>query len=404
MRVRSDATFFANMLKRRAPIETPDTSRIIYPSAIFALERDEIYPYERFAYNVLAVAVEALHAKKLPLRLTVDFSRLGEGISPWTINASTTIKLDGGRVPSSFQFSTPELFPAILYMFTATIGSDLSDPENFEKLRSNPNDLRERIRFFVDGASAGVRKYKDSGVGPGIRAAYEYLGLTAGNLAKCMTDYDLLASQMAQHEVAHAYVQQVSREPTPTLAEKCGFEHVADLVATCWLYNKMIRNTPDSDEYRQFRGMSSYAETIFYNSLSALRSQQALLVLMAIAGAQRSGGVVSLDGGLAHPSGIHRYMLQHMVLYTLVASNFGNVLSDVQLQQLQDDFSAKMDVLVGSGAVPLADIRKLLDSSEYDAIEVAANLIEEMQVPELQKTLPSLRSLRDSVSEAGSHL
>jgi hypothetical protein len=73
------------------------------------------------------------------------------------------------------------LFPANLYMFTATIGLGLCDPERFRRFQGDPSALRERIQFFVDGASVGVRTYKDKGPGTAIRAAYEHLGHTRPN-------------------------------------------------------------------------------------------------------------------------------------------------------------------------------------------------------------------------------
>jgi hypothetical protein len=73
------------MSQRRSPVETTHTSTVVYPSGLFLLERDETYPYERFAHNLLDVAVEALHERKLPDSLTVDFARFSHRGSPWTI-------------------------------------------------------------------------------------------------------------------------------------------------------------------------------------------------------------------------------------------------------------------------------------------------------------------------------
>jgi hypothetical protein len=285
-------------------------------------------------------------------------------------------------------------------MFAATVVSDLFDDEGFGKFQRNPVALRDTIQLFIDGANAGVRKYRDNGFSSGVRAAYDHLGLTIGALERCVNDYDLLVMQMAYHEVGHAYIHQITRGPSPKIIERSSFELIADLVATSWFYTKTIRNTPDSEEYRHFRGMSSYAETIFSNSLIALRSQQALLTLMALAGAQRSGGVVSLAVGPIHPPGMQRYLLQHMLLHTLIASNCVSVLSEGHLQQLQDDWNAKMDVLLQSGIVPLVDVEKMLDPAECDTNEVAANLMEEFKVPELQKMVPTLRSIRDLLAGA----
>jgi hypothetical protein len=172
------------------------------------------------------------------------------------------------------------------------------------------------------------------------------------------------------------------------------------LVATGWLYDKMIRNTPDTAEYRQYRGMYSYAETIFANSVMTLRSQQAQLLLMAIAGAQRTKGLVSLAGGQTHPPELQRYQVQHVQLDTLIRSNFSAVLSSDQLQRLDEDWNSRVGVLVQAGAIPLSDLERMINVSDCDTIEVAANLIEELEIPELKKVVPMLRGWRELISES----
>jgi hypothetical protein len=241
---------------------------------------------------------------------------------------------------------------------------------------------------------AGIQEYGARGFAHAVRTAYEQLGFTIGTLAKCSNDYDLLTMQMAFHEIAHGYVKQVTREGTTTV-ERAAFELIADLLATEWFYNKMIVNTPDSEEYRQLRRVNSHAESIFLNALLTLQSQQALLALMAVAGAQRTGGTVSLAGGEVHPLGVQRYMLQHVHLFTLIASNFDRLLSPQHVQALQDDWDEKQDALVLAGVIPIKDMASILDTRECDTIETAANLIQELHVPELQKTLPALRNMRD---------
>src|ERR1700722_18768222 len=381
------------MTNRRTAVDTTLTSTVTYPSSLFSLEKDEVFPYERFAYNILTVGVDALHAKALPERLFVDFSPLLPGSFPWSINSSVAFDLDTKGSPIAFHFVTPELVPTIVYLFTTVVVAEWFDEAGFETFRSSPETLAERIRLFVDGGRAGVRAYRDKGFGSAIRASYDRLGLTIADLEKCADHYDLLTKLIANHEVAHAYIQQITHRPRPTQTERMAFEIVADLVANAWFYSKMIRKTPDTEEYREFRRLNSYAETIFANSLAALRCQQALLILMAIAGAQRSGGVVSLSGGETHPPGLQRYALQHLQLYTLIRSNFSSVLSVDHLQKIDTDWDVKIDVLIRSGVIQSADLKVLLDPSECDAIEVAASLIEELRIEELKPLVPVLRGI-----------
>jgi hypothetical protein len=385
------------MTKRRTPIDTVLTSTVTYPSSLFSLEKDAVFPYERFAYNLLVVGVEALHRKNLPERLLVDFAQLES--PPWSINSSIALDRDNNGAPVAFHFVTPQLVPAIVYMFTAVIVCDFLDEAAFEKFRSNPKALGDRIRLFVDAANAGARAYLNHGFGSAIRASYDHLALKIWDLDTFADHYDSLTKLIANHEVAHGYVQQMTRRTRSTKAETIAFELVADMVATAWLYNKMIRDTPNTEEYRKFRKMNTYAETILSNTLSTLRCQQALLILMAIAGAQRTGGTASLSGGATHPAGLQRYEIQHMQLYTLVRSNFSAVLSKDDLQKIDADWDLRIDVLIRSGVIQPSDLEKLLDPSECDVIEIAANLIEELRIIELEQLVPSLREMRGTLSK-----
>jgi hypothetical protein len=379
------------MTKRRDPIETPLTSTIVYPSSLFSLEKDEVYPYERFAYNILHVGVEALNRKSLPEKIVVDFTRLLPASSPWSLNASVRCELDGAGKPLAFHFSTPELVPAMMYLFVAVVAHEFLDETRFENFCRDPQTFRARIQLFVDGASAAVRAYRQSGFGSAVRAGYMHLSLTIQHLYTFADDYNLLAKLIANHEVAHAYIEQFTYASVLAECDVRAFEFLADMVGTAWFFHEMIANTPNTEEYRKFRGMRSYAETIYSNSLATLRAQQVLLVFMAIAGAQRSGGTVSLAGGKSHPGGLQRYFLQHIQLYTLIESNFSSVISGDQLRNLQDDWDSRMDTLFRSGLIRPEDLQSLRDDSNCDALNKCADLIEELKIGEVKQVGPTLR-------------
>jgi len=386
------------MSSRREPIETGLTSSVVYPSGLFSLEKDEVYPYERFAYNVLDAGVYGLHLRGLPESISVDFTRVLPGCSPWSINASVSVNQDSDGRPLSFTLSTPEFAPAIFYMFAAIIISDFFDDDSFVAFKDDPRKLGERIQHFIDGASAGVRAYRDKGLAHAIRAGYEHLDLSILDLQNYADGFDLLTKQIAYHEVAHAYIRQFMRDQDTSSTQGRAFELIADLVATEWLYNVMVRNTPDTEEYREFRGLDTYADTILTNSLMSIRSQQAGLILSAISGAQRTKGPLSLTGSKSHPPALQRYQLQHIHLYTLIASNFSDVLPEENLALVGQDWSERMDMLVRSGVIPLHDLEDSLDLLHCDTIETAADLIEEHNVPELRRTVEYLRATRENLA------
>jgi hypothetical protein len=121
---------------------------------------------------------------------------------------------------------------------------------------------------------------------------------------------------------------------------------------------------------------------------------------MAFAGAQQNGGRLTLDGGISHPLGLQRHMLQHVHLGTLIESNFGRVLSKEQLIELEEDWSRVFGCLINSGIIPAADVQKHLDPQECDTIEAAANAIESMNVQELQAAVPVLLQARELLTDA----
>jgi len=123
--------------------------------------------------------------------------------------------------------------------------------------------------------------------------------------------------------------------------------------------------------------MNSYAETILANSVAAQRSQFGLLMLMAIAGAQRTNGQATLSGGESHPHGLQRFLLQHWQLYTLILDPI----------ELHLNFVARRHTNASDSEI-------LLDKAEWDAVGETANLIEELRIVELEPLVPLLREIR----------
>jgi hypothetical protein len=375
-------------------LKTQHVSTVIYPSSLFSLEKDEVYPYERFAYNLLDVAIAALNVKGLPERVTLRFSTAECNTSPWSITANVRCELDSAtQRPVGYHFSMPELVPAMAYCYCFLVGLPL--------LKNDNADFHQRLLNFVHAANAGIQTYKESGIASAIRACYEQLGLTILVLNDVANCYDLLTKLIAFHEVGHCYALHLTGESDSNVVTRQGSELIADLLATTWLYNKMIRNTPDNAEYRAYRGFSSYSESVFANCLDVQRAQQLLLCFSALAGAQRSGGTLTLARGRhSHPSGHQRYMLQHIHLGTLIESNFSGTLSPEQVAALDDAWYQNMKQLVTSGMIPIVGVESTLDPRECDTFEAAATSIEEKHIEELQPIVPFLRNAREMMSDS----
>jgi hypothetical protein len=380
-----------DMSPRRPPINTSQNTTIVYPSGLFSLERDEVFPYEKFASNLLDLGIEMLDAKDLSKELVIDFTQPEVNFAPWLINASVQAVLDASGTTTGYRFRVPKLLPTMTYLYAVVFARAF--------IEGAPSELRYLLSAFVEAASAGARAYKKRGFAHAIRASYDHLGLTFEDLHLSANAYDLLTKQIACHEVGHVYALHLEGGRSVTPVHRRAFELIADLLTSGWIYHKMIRNTPDTEEYRQMRGVSSHSEAIFSNCLMTQRSQEALLCFMALAGAQRSGGVFTLDGGRSHPPGLQRYFLQVVHFDTFVRSNFTTLLSSQQIALLSADRERNMTNLRSSGVVGLTDVDQYLDLREFDTIEAAADLIEEMNVQDLMPIVAVLREARELTLE-----
>jgi hypothetical protein len=374
------------MSNKRPPFSSPHLSRVLYPSALFSLERDEILPYERFAYCILGLTIEVLHDKGLAEDVTISFGRNEALFAPWQINAGIRCHLDSNDAPRAFEFLMPELLPGMAFLYCSSFATDF--------VVQSPEEVRSSFLSFLEVADAAVKAYKQGGISAALRAAYDKaeLVITEVNCEATLT-FDLLAKQIGYHEVAHGYANLLGgQEENPV--RRRSFELVADLLATQWLYKGMIVNTPDTAAYRKFTGAVSYGESIYRNCQSVQRSYFALLGLFALAGAQRTGGRVSLDGGTTHPPGMQRHVLLHVHFMTLVRSNFAKVLSGDQLNSLDKDWSRMLGRFHEAGIILTSDIQANLDPREADTLEAAADVIESKGIKEVNHVVPLLRDAR----------
>jgi hypothetical protein len=68
--------------------------------------------------------------------------------------------------------------------------------------------------------------------------ANDSLGLTLAHADKTLNTYDLVSKLIAFHEVAHAYALQLTSTQDVSAGRRRGFELIADLLATTWIYNQ----------------------------------------------------------------------------------------------------------------------------------------------------------------------
>ena len=369
------------MCNRRKPIESDYISKIEIPASVFSLEKDEIFPFERLSYNILRIGIEVLNSKELPEKLNVIYNRYKCNMSPWAINACIKINHDNDGCPKSYDIIIPEMLPTLLYLYTSYVGNYFFKKNNYVK-HLNDNQLYEKIKYFINGANLAVKEYNDKGLAHAIRTSYNYFHHDVFDMNEYGNDYDLMSMHLAYHEIAHVYtISNIKNLTNP--AKSCALEIIADLVAVTWIYSSMIKNTPDTKEYREYRGLKSYSETIKSNSIICLNSIMTYSLLLGISSAQNNNGEIRYDGTLSHPNSLLRVVLQAIHLLTLISTYFSDVLTENQIEELNNEYKEKFNYILNSGFINKESRINFFDKSEFENMEKAIELIKEYEIKEL---------------------
>lgn len=377
----------------KPPVNTRTYSYVEYPSAVFSLERHEIFPYERFAYTVLRIGVEALNNRQLPDRIYVSFADGTESSNWWTFNAEIR-PMEGlfGPGAEGFHILTTPIAPLLLFgMSHYSAKSLFRKDQNFDR-EGTLSDLRS----FIDGLSRhfghALNVYRTKGLASAIRRFSELSGIQVWDLNDCAAIYEVLISFIANHEIAHAYVGQLTDASKPDSdQEQRAFEIIVDMLATEWIYNHMVVNTPDTEQYRESSGFKSHNESIYHNTMFVLEGQILTFLVFAFTGALINQGRVVLDGGLVHPHVLLRCMIQNVHFMTLVQSNFSNLLSEDDFDGLDKYYTYYMSILAEIGFFNADDAKFLEDTQTAEDLCRAYELVEEYNVRELKKSREMLR-------------
>lgn len=393
----------------KPPINTPAYSYVEYPSAVFSLERHEIFPYERFAYTVLRIGVEALHHRKLSDQIHISFSEGTETGNWWTFNAGIR-PMDSLFEPgtSGFHVSTTPVAPLLLFgMSHYAAKSLLRENQEFDRDKIIA-ELHSFVQRFAAHFTQALSVYKTDGLASCIRRFTELAGVGVWDLNDCAATYDLLIQFIANHEIAHAYVGQFTENADHHGArEHRAFEIIVDTLATQWIYNHMIINTPDTDEYREFRGTSTHRESIYQNALLVLDGQILRFLVFAFASALANRGRVVLDGGVVHPHALLRCLIQHVHFMTLLQSNFSNHLTEEDFHELDRYYGFYMSIFAQVGFFAADDAKAFKDQGALDDFFRAYELVEEYDIGELKKCRELFRiagSIRERMKSGGVNL
>jgi hypothetical protein len=301
----------------KPPIDTKEVSMIEIPSAVYSLEFHEIYPYDRFAHNILRIGIEALHQKNRPESILVSFLEGATNNQWWVFNARIGNWRSRHGDIHGFRIATTPIAPLLIFGVCHALAPLLFDHNEQEETFAKPDRLRAALLEFGTRFSGALKSSKDQGLASAIRGLYESYGIISVlDIQHSKNRYDACAQFIANHEIAHAYVGQLASTVRQLKAEEYkAFEFIVDLVATQWMYRRLIINTPDSTEYRDLRGTSDHAESILLNGYLMAESQILILLLFAIGSALTNNGRVSLEGGLVHPHSVVRHLMQHVALF-----------------------------------------------------------------------------------------
>lgn len=361
-----------------------------YPAAVFATERTGIFPFERFAYNVLRIGAEALAASSQLPCVSVAFDPHGRA-DPAAVNA--WIQLDS--TGAGYRIETTPFTPPLLLSLCHTVLDPLfSQPTISQQWLEDPSQLVARVKHLQELARSARSILVSEGLGAALVHLRDHGGYGIYSKGSATDFFDGVVQFIACHEAAHAYVKQFSR-PAHSMAalDAQAFEFVADLVATSWLYRRLIVHTPDNPDYRRFRGARTHNHALRLNVQYVLGSQLAFVAFLGLGEIIHRNAPARLEGGPTHPHTVMRYFIQQVHFMTLVESNFPKLLQRRHQRDIGAWWTDSMTALHSAGLVP-DDTRSVLTSdAEYMAVRRAGELAQELDLPETRKAAPFLLSM-----------
>lgn len=285
--------------------------------------------------------------------------------------------------------TTPFTPPLLLALCHSVIAPLFTDREVSKKWADDPLLLAAEVRRLQLLAYSARALVSEQGLGGALIHLRDNAGYTIYSTGRAADYFDGVVQFIACHEAAHAYVRQFDRPlHTNTDAESRAFEVLADLVATSWLYQRLIVGTPDTPEYRRHRGARSHRHAVLLNVHYVLQIQLAFVAFVGLGEIIRTKAPATLKGGPTHPHSITRYFIQQIHLMTLVETNFSGLLGKKALKVAASWWNSSMTALHLAGLIP-GDTRSVLTAdSEYAPVRRAGELAVELDIPELRKAAP----------------
>lgn len=379
--------------------ESTECSSVVYPNAVFGLERHGVLPFERFAYNALRTSVEILHAADLPEAVCVALDGMDEH-PKWSLGAQVRQSTYGDGA-LEYCIATTPFTPLVLLALIWKIDGVIRNSEG-ANLRGQASGVRAVLFDLGAAWQQGIEKARGDGLGSGLVVLRDELGVSRDMFSESVEHFDMASQFLVNHELSHVYLQRYSwADALETDRDRRAFELLADLTATSWMYSKYVRNTPDSAVYRQARGVTDHAEAIRLNADQVLYSHLLMLAFMGLASCLGTGGRVDLSGRGSHPHTYLRYIFQEMHFATLVLSNYPAAFDEAQARELGARGRAGLALFLHAGFIRPDDLRVLFSDEWREDCKRAADLAEQHDIAELRGVrqvladLPALPRLDD---------
>ncbi len=301
----------------------------------------------------------------------------------WKFDFAVGPKLDSSGNLVGFRFCASSLAPAFVFAvcshFYAAVTSDDLPAWALEHAA-----FRNHVQRFGVGYAAAVSAFSRGGLAAAVDALYTSLGLTVDAMRGPANYFDICSHFVTNHEIAHAYSGQMTLAlGLTTKGDQRGFDHIADTLASEWLYNLFIRETPDSAEYRAAFGHVNHGDAIRSNIKTIYRAQLLVLITLLLASAVNSGGSVSLAGHGSHPHTLMRHFAVNVHLMTLVLSNQSDHVAEAELDALDKWLLKWIRLFLESGPITAAELTAIQAPARIEDLRAARDLIRRCRIESL---------------------
>jgi hypothetical protein len=280
----------------------------------------------------------------------------------------------------------------MLILFSHIVTPHFRDKE----ISTQALDIKKSLQFYFDCASAAVRAFKSKGLASAVRAAYLAANIDFATIDDCLDDFDILVYLLANHEVAHIYLGQLTNQSKYPTEDGKAYEYLADLIATEWMCRRYIFLTPNDEHYREQRKFPTHAHALVANSRWALSGIFNFLVLMAVAGMQKNDGHANLSGGLSHPGSFGRSWLQQAWVITAIEGQLKAEIGEELWPLILGFWTEASEKIYKSGLITRASLWQAVDNEEMKTIDRVVQIAIENSIEEIMPGLEFLKSRGES--------